>query len=208
MTTQPKSVPPSDRERPRPRSLRWSRSVLLAGLVLVLAVPADATSASRCWLPPVVGKVADPFRAPSCPYCAGNRGIEYRVHDTAVVRSVAAGSVSFAGVVAGTRYVVVDVGGGWRVTYGRLESSSLSTGDRVVTGMRIGTARGLVFFGLRVGERYIDPAPFLGRLVGEPRLVPTDATAARPSRSTVVRCRCRPVLACRAASVVRGRRRR
>jgi murein DD-endopeptidase MepM/ murein hydrolase activator NlpD len=162
--------------------------VLLAA-ALLLAVPADVVSASRCWLPPVVGKVADPFRSPPCPFCAGNRGIEYRVRDATVVRSVASGSVTFAGLVAGTRYVVVDVGGGWRTTYGRLDSSSLSAGDRVVAGVRIGSASGLVFFGVRVGEHYVDPAPFLGRLVGEPRLVPTDATAPRPTRSTTVRCR-------------------
>jgi len=35
-------------------------------------------------------------------------------------------------------------------------------------------------FGLRDGEQYVDPAPFIGRLVGVARLVPADGATAAP----------------------------
>ena len=52
--------------------------------------------------------VVDPFRAPACAWCPGNRGLEYAPPPGPPVRAVAAGVVTFTGVVAGTRYVVVD----------------------------------------------------------------------------------------------------
>ena len=48
-----------------------------------------------------------PFRAPACAYCPGNRGLEYDAAVGSPVRAAAAGTVTFAGVVAGVRYVVV-----------------------------------------------------------------------------------------------------
>jgi murein DD-endopeptidase MepM/ murein hydrolase activator NlpD len=132
--------------------------------------------------------VVDPFRPPPCPWCSGNRGIEYATALGSPVRAVATGVVTFSGVVAGVRYVVVDVGAGRRVTYGRLDASPLRGGDRVLVGGRIGsTGRGL-FFGLRVHGEYRDPAPLLGVLVGRPRLVPTDGSAARPAPPPRLRC--------------------
>ena len=88
--------------------------------------------AQPCWQPPIAAPVSDPFRAPVCQWCPGNRGIEYATRPGTTVRSVGAGTVSYAGTIAGTRYVVVRLANGWRVTYGDLASSDLRTGDVLV----------------------------------------------------------------------------
>ncbi len=165
------------------------RRVAVAAIVVLASLGSGgAAHGAECWHPPVDGVVTDPFRAPACPYCAGQRGIEYRVAANASVRAVAAGTVSWAGTVAGTRYVVVRHANGWRATYGMLTSSSLQAGDTVVRRARIGSAHGSFYFGLRVGEEYRDPAPYLGRLVGRPRLVPIDARPARLPPPPRLRC--------------------
>lgn len=154
-----------------------------------LFAPSHAVAATPCWVPPVVaGRIVDEFRQPPCPFCAGNRGLEYRVRARADVSAVASGVVTWAGDVAGTRYVVVRHGNGWRVTYGRLAATSLRRGDRIVRGTLVGTVSGSFYFGLRVGESYRDPAPHLGRLVGRPRLVPIDGS--RPHRPPSPRLQC------------------
>lgn len=157
-------------------------------LACSLLVPGGAAVAAPCWTPPVVGRIVDEFREPPCPYCAGNRGLEYRVRPDTEVSAVSSGVVTWAGRIAGTRYVVVRHGNGWRVTYGRLSATSLRQGDRVVRGTVVGTATGDFYFGLRVGQAYRDPAPHLGRLVGRPRLVPVDGS--RPHRPPEPRMRC------------------
>jgi murein DD-endopeptidase MepM/ murein hydrolase activator NlpD len=160
-------------------SLLFIRVPVLVG-ILALTVGAPA-AAEPCWRPPVTGVVTDPFREPPCPYCAGNRGLEYRVGWRVAVRAVASGTVSWAGSIAGTRYVVVRHVDGWRATYGRLDAALLETGDVVRAGAAVGVASGRLFFGLRQGDRYIDPAPFLAELRGRPRLVPIDGRPARPA---------------------------
>src|SRR4051794_12599798 len=46
---------------------------------------------------PVDARVIDPFRPPSNPYAAGNRGIDYGVTPGTPVRAAATGVVVFAG---------------------------------------------------------------------------------------------------------------
>jgi len=154
------------------------RLVLSAAVSLsVLAVPHSV--AARCWLPPVNGSVIDPFREPRCRWCAGNRGIEFRVVADTTVWAVAAGEVVYSGTVAGVGYVVVRHADGRRATFGRLIERFVERGDAVISRARIGQAKGSFHFGLRLGDRYIDPAPFLGRLAGRTRLVPVDGSPAR-----------------------------
>lgn len=162
-------------------------SAIALSFTLALIGAPQAVGAGPCWLPPVTGTVSDPFREPPCPYCAGNRGIDYDV-GRVTVRAVAAGVVTWSGSIAGTRYVVVRHANHWRATYGQLVSSPLSAGDRVVARMRIGAASGLFYFGLRVEDTYINPAQFMGRLVGRPRLVPIDGTQRRDPPSPRLRC--------------------
>jgi murein DD-endopeptidase MepM/ murein hydrolase activator NlpD len=163
----------------------------LVGVSLVvvgLAAPQPWVSAAPCWLPPVVGTVVDPFRAPPCPWCAGNRGLDYRLDGAADVRAAASGRVEYSGVVAGIRYLVVRLPNGWRHTYGQLRSTPLSTGASVVAGTVVGRAADRFFFGLRVGDDYADPAPYLGRLVGRRRLVPVDGSPPRVAPPPTLRC--------------------
>lgn len=157
---------------------RW----LTMWLTIALVFTGTPTSAQRpCWTPPVEGSVVDPFREPACPWCAGNRGIEYRVAADADVRVAATGIVVFAAPVAGVRYVVVELPNGWRHTYGRLTSTSARVGEVVVARAHLGNADTDFYFGMRIGDAYVDPAPYLSTLVGRRRLVPVDATPARPS---------------------------
>jgi murein DD-endopeptidase MepM/ murein hydrolase activator NlpD len=159
----------------------------LSPLSSVLLI-AGTASGGACWLPPVDAPVVDPFRAPPCTWCAGNRGIEYGTPSGTAVRAVAAGEVTFSGTVAGDRYLVVRHADGRRATYGGLESSTLRVGDAVVAGVIVGVTAAHLHFGLRDGDTYVDPAPFLGRLVGRPRLVPDDGTVARAAPHPRLRC--------------------
>jgi murein DD-endopeptidase MepM/ murein hydrolase activator NlpD len=159
----------------------------IALVCLVLLQPTSAMAAP-CWRSPVSGTVVDPFRAPTCPYCAGNRGIEYGVASSTAVRAVAAGTVTYSGTITGVRYVVVRQANGWKITYGKLTSTSLRRGDRVAARSRIGHATGRMYFGLRIGDEYQDPAPYLGRAAGRPRLVPVDGSRQRSAPSPVWRC--------------------
>lgn len=164
--------------------LRFS-FVLGLAILLVAAPPAEARP---CWQPPVAGVVTDSFRRPACPYCAGQRGLEYRVDPFTSVRAVASGTVTWAGVVAGTRYVVVRHENGWRATYGQLTATALGAGDVVLAGRVIGVASGRFYFGVRDGAVYLDPSGFLGRQVGRRRLIPTDGTQAWPAPPPKWRC--------------------
>ena len=151
-------------------------AAVISGLVAALPV-----EAAPCWFPPVVGTVTDPYREPPCPWCAGNRGLDYRVDDDALVRAAASGRVEFAGAVANIGYVVVRLPNGWRHTYGRLVSSPKRQGEVVLAGAPVGRASGSFFFGLRIADAYADPATFIGELRRRPRLVPIDGTLERPS---------------------------
>jgi murein DD-endopeptidase MepM/ murein hydrolase activator NlpD len=145
-------------------------ATLLAALVGVLP----------CWSPPVDAPVTDPYRAPACTYCPGNRGIEYGPRPGQNVTAVAAGTVTFAGSVAGTRYVVIEHHDGLRATYGRLATTSMVSGQAVHSGDRVGTTTDAFYFGLRRGvapdDRPVDPTPMLGVRRWPVRLVPVGGT--------------------------------
>ena len=100
-------------------------------LSLIVSTTADA---APCWQPPVTGVVVDPFRAPACTWCAGNRGIEYRVgaalggprrrNRPGQLRRHGRRHALRGGRSAGRR----------RVTYGRLASGRVDVGDVVLAG--------------------------------------------------------------------------
>ncbi len=171
------------------RRTGWMAAWMVAGGLAASLIFSTAADAAPCWQPPVTGIVVDPFREPACTWCAGNRGIEYRVAPHSPVRSAATGRVGFVGKVAGTRYVVVELPGQRRLTYGRLASSRVRVGDVVVAGTELARTTTEFFFGLRVDGVYVDPAPFIGRLVGRARLVPVDGSEARPAPPAQARCR-------------------
>ena len=177
-----------------PRTVRPAgvRPALLATLVAVLLATSGSPSAARaapCWRPPVDAPVVDPFRAPDCPYCAGNRGVEYRPDAGTPVRAVAAGRVTFSGRVAGVGYVVVELVDGWKVTYGGIAATRLGRGDVVVAGSVVGRSTQRLHLGVRIDGDYVDPGRFLGNVVGRARLVPVDGTSRRPPPAPRLACR-------------------
>ena len=101
--------------------------------------------------------VSDSFRAPTCTWCTGNRGIEYLTPPQAPVHSAASGVVTYVGSVAGTLYVVVRAANGVLVTHGRIESAMVKAGDRVVAGFRIGNSSSGLYIGVRRLGAYLDP---------------------------------------------------
>jgi murein DD-endopeptidase MepM/ murein hydrolase activator NlpD len=168
-----------------------SRSIRSAGVVLaavLILLPGGAVDAAPCWSPPVVAAVTDPFRLPPCAWCPGNRGIEFGTRVGATIRAVATGRVTFAGSVAGTVYVVVRHADGRRVTYGNLQSESFDVDDTVIRGQVVGRAAGPFHLGVREGDRYVDPGPYLGRYVRRPRLVPTDGSRGNPAPPPRLTC--------------------
>ena len=147
---------------------KWRRRVAEIAVVAVLAsaafaAPAAALQRERLvFRPPVDAPIIDPFRPPEDPYGSGNRGIEYDTEPGQVVRAAAAGTVSFAGAVAGSLYVTVDHGGGLVSSYSFLMRVSVRTGARVDQGRVVGVAGDRLHFGVRVDDDYIDPAAFIG----------------------------------------------
>ena len=159
------------------RARRPAARLLVAAFALVLAsalVSLDVQAVAPCWRPPVDVPVAVPFRAPACTWCAGHRGLEYRPPPGTAVRAVADGVVTFAGSVAGVRYVVVRLPDGRRVTYGELAASDVVAGARVRVGRVLGRAGERLFLGVRQGNHHVDPAPLLCStdVAGRVRLLP------------------------------------
>ena len=155
---------------------------------LVLAVLASVARVT-CYLPPVDATIVEPFVDAPCPYCAGgHRGVEYDVSPGTPVRAAAPGVVTFDGVVAGTRYVVVLGDDGLSATYGMLASSSTSDGARVRVGEVIARAGSRLYFGLRRDDTYLDPERYLGVARHRPRLIPSSGLPGRPSRPMPPTC--------------------
>jgi murein DD-endopeptidase MepM/ murein hydrolase activator NlpD len=152
--------------------------------LLVVQIVARVT----CYLPPVEAPIVEPFDAPACTYCPGHRGVEYDVAPGTPVRAAASGVVTFNGVVAGTRYLVVLGDDGLSATYGMLASAGSAVGQRVTTGGTIASAGTRLYFGLRDGEVYLDPADYLGVVHHRARLVPSSGRPGRPARAMPPTC--------------------
>jgi murein DD-endopeptidase MepM/ murein hydrolase activator NlpD len=141
-----------------------------------------------CYVPPVNAPIVDPFRAPACAFCAGNRGLEYQPPPGSTVVAAAPGVVRFSGLVAGVRYLVVEQTDGRAATYGRLAATRVALGSTVGQGDVLATTTERFFFGLREAQRYVDPAPFLGQPRYRPRLVPIGNWPRRPAPPPVMVC--------------------
>jgi Peptidase family M23 len=157
--------------------------------VAVLAAPV-AHACEGAWVKPVDGAVVDPFRAPAHTYGPGNRGIDLAAGAGTPVRAAGDGVVAFAGQVGGTRHVVVEHAGGLRTTYAFLESIGVRARERVTRGQVIGASGGTgagqppnsMHFGLRLGDRYVDPSVLFGPcdLTEIVHLAPVDQPAREP----------------------------
>lgn len=140
--------------------------MLAAALLVAASVAHDgrpAFGAVVVFRPPVDAPVLDPFRLPDGPYGAGNRGIEYATVAGQTVRAPAAGTVRFAGPVAGDLFVTVDHGGGVWSTVGFVAGVVVRRGESVAAGEVIALAGGPVHFTVRIEGRYVDPASMFGR---------------------------------------------
>ncbi len=115
---------------------------------------------------PVVGTVLRRFDPPTEPWDAAHRGVDLSVRVGDPVRAAAAGTVTYAGRLAGRGVVVVDHGG-VRTTYEPVDAS-VAVGRRVAVGQGIGVvhadarapahcATTCLHWGLRRGEVYLDP---------------------------------------------------
>ena len=118
-----------------------------------------ALVASVCLVVPSSAVVVDPFRAPTCDRCAGNRGLELALPAGLPVTAGADGTVVFAGQVGGRNYVVLRAARDSRVriTYGGIDAIAVQRGERVARGQRLGRSIGHLFLGVRLGDRYVDP---------------------------------------------------
>jgi murein DD-endopeptidase MepM/ murein hydrolase activator NlpD len=110
--------------------------------------------------PPVPGPIVDHFREPSSPYGPGNRGLDYAPGPGTLVRAAVAGSVEFAGAVAGEQWVTITHDDGYRTSYGPLASIAVSLHESLVSGDVVGRSGEALHFGLRLGATYLDPEPW------------------------------------------------
>jgi hypothetical protein len=125
---------------------------------------AGAAPGPGAWLRPVTGALVRPFVEPKSRYGAGHRGADLVAPSGTPVHAASAGEVTFAGNVGGSLHVVVAHTGGLRTSYSFLATIGVRRGQRVARGLVVGTAgggsgehAGVLHFGLRVGERYVDP---------------------------------------------------
>ncbi|MBB1257238.1 M23 family metallopeptidase [Streptomyces alkaliterrae] len=146
----------------------------LAGLA---AGPSETSARVRP--SPAMWPLAEPlvirgFDPPAQPWSAGHRGVDLAGAVGQPVRAVAAGRVHFAGPVAGRPVVSVALAGTGRpplrVTYEPVDAV-VTTGQEVAAGQILGTLRSgpshcgeagagerpCLHWGLRRGERYLDP---------------------------------------------------
>ncbi|WP_408631859.1 murein hydrolase activator EnvC family protein [Micromonospora palythoicola] len=153
------------------------------------------------------------FDPPPRPWLAGHRGVDLLAPVAATIRAAGAGTVLFAGMVAGRPVVTVGHADGLRTTYEPVRPT-VTVGAVVSAGTPLGTLRpghagcpatACLHWGLRRGEDYLDPLALLG--LGRVRLLPVgDLTvaavrpltagradrAARPPVAGTPRARCRP----------------
>lgn len=160
-----------------------------AALCLATAVVAVRAAPSAAWVDPAAGSaqpagVSRPADIPEQNWKPGHRGVDLPLRVGQPVLAAGDGVVGFVGMVAGTPVLAIDHSGGIRTTYQPVRSS-LSAGDMVEEGQRIGTLAhapagfsgshdGLHWGALTGKDAYIDPL----RLLQPPRirLKPVDAT--------------------------------
>lgn len=149
------------------RARGWS--VLLAVAFLVALVPNRALAATPGYMRPVRGDIIRHFEPPPTPFAAGHRGLDMAVPvGTAVVASDD-GVVAFAGAIATELFVSIDHPDGIRTTYSYLSLVSVGRGDVVARGQAIGLSgpghagatQPHLHFGMRLGDAYLDPEPYL-----------------------------------------------
>lgn len=135
----------------------------------------EPVAASTTWRPPVPGAVVRAAQIPSSPWAAGHRGLDLLATPGDDVTAPADGVVGFVGRVAGRGVVVLEHAGGLRSSFEPV-TTDVAVGTPVAAGdvvARVEEAPGhcaprtCLHWGVRLGERYLDPATLLAR----PRIV-------------------------------------
>jgi murein DD-endopeptidase MepM/ murein hydrolase activator NlpD len=148
----------------------------------------DRPRVPALWMP-LAGAVVRGFDARAGPYGPGHRGIDVAAAVGEVVRAPAAGKVVFAGPVAGTTWVSIQVAPGVVATVGPLRGELAATGrvrrgapvGRVAPGHASGPVGGAetLHLSLRVDGEYVDPLAYLVDRP-RPRLAPLPAPGGLP----------------------------
>jgi len=156
------------------RVARWSitMTAVTALLIAVLlpAGPAAANPPAR-WSWPIEGthQVTRVFDPPAVTWGSGHRGVDIAGAASAPVYAAGAGTVTYAGVLAGRGVVAILHSGGLKTTYEPV-TASVAVGTSVAGGQQIGTLEAghpgcpvaaCLHWGLRRGEVYLDPLSLL-----------------------------------------------
>jgi murein DD-endopeptidase MepM/ murein hydrolase activator NlpD len=156
------------------------------------AVAAPALDHTEQWRWPVEGpdgqaapSVLKPFDAPAQPWSAAHRGVDLAAAPFDLVRAAGAGTVAFAGPLAGRGVVSVEHAGGLRTTYEPVDAT-VREGEPVAAGSVLGIlepltthcGRTCLHWGLRRGDSYLDPLSLIRRI--PPVLLPYGPPIARP----------------------------
>lgn len=156
--------------------------IVVAAAVAALALAAPARAGGK-WTWPVRGHVLTVYENDNArPYAGGmHRGIDIAADSGTEVVAARAGTVTFAGALGSAGNVVAIRDARYATSYLHLSDVSVSRGDRVAMGARVGevgtTGRRSVpaphlHFGVRVEDRYVDPLSVLPPLRGANRAVP------------------------------------
>ena len=143
--------------------------LLLAALPLLWLSPAPTDEGT--WPLPPPHEVVHGFDPPDSTYGAGHRGVDLAGTPGAAVRTALAGTVVFAGLLAGRGVVVVDHGA-TRTTYEPV-AATVRVGDRIAAGAVIGRLtttqshcfpRACLHWGLirNSDDVYLDPLTLVG----------------------------------------------
>ncbi len=161
-TTEPSRAAPED------RGVIRSSLVLVVVCLVVGCSPAFAEGIPLL-APPVDGQITRRFEPPRMDWGPGHRGVDYSVTSGTQIRAAAAGTVVFAGDVAGIKAVTIEHSGGLATTYSQMAEVMVEAGTLVGAATWLGTAGGAhsglgagLHFGVKMNGEYVDPEDYLG----------------------------------------------
>lgn len=145
-----------------------------------LGSPVSGWSASGFGWPVTGARLVRRFDPPARPWLAGHRGVDLDAPPSATIRAAGAGTILYAGRIAGRGVASVLHADGLRTTYEPVDvDTQLRVGSAVRAGQPLGTlasghpgcpTSACLHWGLRRGNQYLDPLLLLG--LGRVRLLP------------------------------------